>query len=185
MKTRDHTSRRYFLLQTIQWVVLAVLMLACYVFEVSGSMHKPLLLIPLALCISARTGEIQATAVGTACGLLLDVACGKLLGYNAFWLVICCVAVSLLHSYLLREKLLNLLMLTAVCALVQGYLDFLFYYGIWGHADVMLIYFHDILPCGLMTIVSTIPLYYLVRFLFRHCGSRRSYELEKTIVSDL
>lgn len=169
-------------MQTVQWVAFGLLMFGCYLAETAGSFIKPLLLIPLALCISARTGEIQAMAVGTISGLLLDVACGKLLGYNALWLVVCCVAVSLLHSYLLRDKLLNLLILTAVCTAVQGYLDFVFYYAIWGHEDVTLIYTKIMLPSGIMTVISAIPLFFIVKWIARICGNRRTYELEKTIM---
>lgn len=182
MGSKD-TPRGYFLMQTVQWTAFGLLMLGCYFSETAGSFIKPLLLIPLALCIAARTGEIQAMAVGTICGLLLDVACGKLLGYNAIWLVVCCVTVSLLHSYFLRDKLLNLLLLTAVCTAVQGYLDFVFYYAIWGHEDVSLIYTRIMLPSGIMTLISAIPLYYIVRWLAKLCGNRRTYELEKTIIN--
>lgn len=176
------TSRKYYVLQTVQWLVFGLLMFVCFLAETAGSFTKPLLLIPLALCIAARTGEIQAMAAATICGLLLDVACGKLLGYNALWLVVCCVTVSLLHGYLLRDKLVNLLLLTAVCTAVQGYMDFVFYYAIWGHEDVSLIYMKIILPSCIMTLVSAVPMYYLVRWITRICGNRRNYELEKTIV---
>lgn len=181
MRSND-TSRHYVLLQTVQWVAFALLLFGCYLTETAGSFIKPLLLIPLALCISARIGEIQAMAVGTISGLLLDVACGKLLGYNALWLVVCCVIVSLLHAYLLRDKLLNILILTAVCTAVQGYLDYVFYYAIWGHENVELIYTNIMLPSGIMTVIFTVPLYFIVRWIARACGNRRIYELEKTIV---
>ena len=178
----DSTSGRYIFLQVIEWLAYALLIGLCFFAETSGSYVKPLLLLPAALCISSHTGEIQSAAVGTVCGLLLDIACGKLLGYNAVWLVICCVAVSLLHRYYLREKLLSMLLLTLVCTTLQGYLDFIFYYAIWGHDDVALVYTRYLLPSGIMTMVCTIPLHYLIGWIDRRCGSRRSYELEKTVI---
>lgn len=181
MRQNKETSR-YYLKQTIQWAAFALLMFICFVLETAGSFVKPLLLIPLVLCIAARTGEIQAMAVGVFGGLLMDIACGKLLGYNAIWMVICCVTVSLLHSYLLRDKLLNILLLTAVCAGIQGYLDFVSYYAIWEHEDVSLIYMKIMLPSSIMTLISAIPLFFIVRWIARLCGNRRTYELEKTIM---
>ncbi len=180
---RPLPARRYAFLQTVQWFIFGILALLCYFLMTSGSSIKPLLLIPLAICISAHFGEIPAAAVGVFGGLLTDIACGKLLGYNAVWLVTCCVMTSLLHSYVLRDKLLNVLLLTAVCTAVQGYLDFMFYYAIWGHADVELIYMRIMLPSGIMTLLSTIPIWLIVRHICEKCGSRRSFELEKTIVS--
>ena len=175
-------SRRYIVLQIVKWLAYALLIAVCFFAETSGSYVKPLLLIPAALCISSHTGEIQSAAVGTVCGLLLDIACGKLLGYNAVWLVICCVAVSLLHNYYLREKLLSMLILTAICTTLQGYLDFVFYYAIWGHDDVALVYTHYLLPSGIMTIIASIPLYFLIGSINRRCGSHRINELEKTVI---
>jgi cell shape-determining protein MreD len=181
--TRPLPARKYALLQTVQWLAFAALALLCFFVMTAGSSVKPLLLIPLALCISAHFGEIPAAAVGVAGGLLTDIACGKLLGYNAVWLVVSCVMTSLLHSYYLRDKLLNILLLTAVCTAVQGYLDFMFYYAIWGHADVELIYTHIMLPSGIMTMICTVPVWLIVRGICQKCGSRRTFELEKTIVS--
>ncbi len=179
-----NTERGYGWKQTIQWILFALLIFAGYVLMSAGSGVKPLLLIPLALCISAHTGEIPATAVGMICGLLIDLSCDKLLGFNAIWLVVCCVAVSLLHSYLLQEKLLNMLLLTGICTAVQGYVDFVFYYAIWGLEDVGLIYRHIMLPSGIMTMISLIPIYLIVRQIALRCGSRRHFELEKTIVRE-
>lgn len=181
--SRPLPARRYALMQTVQWMLFALLAVAGYCIMTAGSSVKPLLLIPLALCISAHVGEIPATAVGVAGGLLTDIACGRLLGYNAVWLVACCVVTSLLHSYYLRDKLLNILLLTAVCTAVQGYLDFMFFYAIWDHADVELIYTHIMLPSGIMTMLCTAPIWLIVRRICQKCGSRRSFELEKTIVS--
>ena len=175
---------RYVALQVVKWILFALLLAVCFLVQTAGSTVKPLLLIPAALCIAAHTGEIPAMAVGVISGLLLDLACGKLLGYNAIWLVVCCVTVSLLHSYLLQEKLVNMILLCAVCTAVQGSLDYVFYYAIWGYEDVSLVYRHVMLPSGIMTMVALLPIYLLVRSIARRCASRRTHELEKTIVRD-
>jgi hypothetical protein len=104
------------------------------------------------------------------------------MGYNAVWMVICCVTVSLLYNYLLRQKLLNILILTAACTAVQGYLDFIFYYAIWGHKDVVLIYTQVIFPSGILTLLSTVIIYVLVKKIAKICGNRRTHELEKTML---
>lgn len=171
---------RYTVLQTIQWILFGLLAIVCYLLETSGSCTKPLLLIPLALCIASHTGEIQAAAVGMLCGFLLDLSCGKLIGYNAIWMMLSCVGVSLLYSYLLRHKLVNMLFLTAICALIQGGLDYIFYYAIWGHENVELIFYRVILPSCCMTIASAIVFYFLIHKIAEKCGSHVRHELEKS-----
>ena len=174
----------HLLLQVLQWGLFAVLILLCYLAETSGSYVKPLLLIPVSLCIASHTGELQAMTAGAACGLLLDLSCGKLPGCNAMILVICCVIVSLLYRYVLRQKLLNMLFLTAVCTFVQGGLDYVLYYAVWGHEDVFLVWQKLILPSCLMTVISSVIFYFLIKKIAESCGSRRINHLEKTIVAD-
>lgn len=176
-------QRKYMLLQTVQWIIFGLLILAAFVLSTAGSHLKPLLLLSLALCISSHTGEIQATAIGMVCGFLTDIASGKLLGYNAVLFVVFCVAVSLLYNYILRQKMLNIVILTAVSVLIQGYLDYLFYYAIWGHEDVWLIYTNIILPASILTLLSSFCLYYPVKWIADKCGSRREQELEETRMS--
>ena len=176
-------QRRYMLLQALQWTAYSLLIFAAFVISTAGNHLKPLLLLSLALCISSHTGEIQATAVGMVCGFLTDIACGKLLGYNAVLFVVCCVGVSLLYTYVLRQKMLNIVILTAIAVLVQGYLDYLFYYAIWGHEDVGLIYTTIILPVSTLTLLSSFCLYYPVKWIADKCGSRREKELEETRMS--
>lgn len=172
----------YIVLQIVQWGGFAVLIMLCYLFETSGSGIKPLLLIPISLCIASHTGEVQAMAVGAVCGLLLDISCGKLPGFNGMILVIFSVLISLLYRYFLRQKLMNLLFLTAVCTLIQGYLDYLLYYAVWGIEDVHLIWQRIIFPSCLMTIGSSILFYFLIRRIAEKCGSHRINQLEKTIL---
>lgn len=172
--------RKYMLLQTLQWILFSILIAVVFITSTAGSHLKPMLLMSLALCISSHTGEIQATAVGMVCGFLTDIVCGKLIGFNAIIFVVCCVAVSLLYTYMLRQKMLNILLLTAVSVLIQGYLDYLFYYAIWGHEDVTLIYTDVILPVNALTLLSSACLYYPVKWIADKCGSRRVQELEET-----
>ncbi len=175
--------RKYIFLQMVQWIIFGLLIVGVFLLATSGSFLKPMLLLPLALCISSHTGEIQATAVGMICGMLMDITCGKLLGYNAIWMVVSCVTVSLLYTYILRQKLVNILILTAVCVVVQGYLDYLFYYAIWGYEDVSLIYTRTILPSNVFTLASVLLFYAPLKWIAEKCGSHRVQELEKTIIS--
>lgn len=171
-------------LQVLQWLFFSIIIAFCYLAETSGSYHKPLLLLSVALCIASHTGELQALTVGAVCGLLLDLACGKLLGFNAFLLVIGCVMVSLLYRYFLRQKLINMLFLTAVCAVIQGGLDYILYYAVWGHEDVILIWQNIIFPSCMMTTASSVIFYFLIKKIAESCGSHRINQLEKMIISD-
>ncbi len=174
----------YVFLQFMQWILFALIVFLCFLAETSGSYLKPLLLIPVSLCIASHTGELSAMAAGAVCGLLLDLACGKLPGFNAVILVICSVLVSLLYRYILKQKLVNMLFLTAVCAFLQGGLDYVLYYAVWGYEDVALIWQKFIFPSCLMTTASSVVFYFVMKKIAEICGSHRSNQLEKTMLSE-
>ncbi|MBQ8724967.1 MAG: rod shape-determining protein MreD, partial [Oscillospiraceae bacterium] len=91
----------------LRWIIYALIILFCYIFLTAGSFRKPLLLIPVALCISSYAREHTAVSTGIICGLLLDIACNKLFGFNALILMLMCAGVSLLYKYYLTHKLMN------------------------------------------------------------------------------
>ncbi len=170
-------------LQILQWMIYAILLVVCYIWQTSGSMIKPLLLIPIGLCIASHMGEIRAMLIGAACGVLLDLACGKLIGSNAICMILLCVGTSLLYHYLLKQKWFNMLWLTALCALIQGGMDYLFYYVIWEHENVSLIWENIILPSCWMTALSSVPIYFIIHGIAETCGSYREQKLEKASLS--
>lgn len=176
-------KKRYAMLQVKKWILFVFLIGFCYILETAGSYKKPLLLIPLALCIASHTGEVQAMSVGAVCGLLLDLACDKLIGFNAIFLVLGCTSVSLLYRYLLKQKLLNMLFLTTVFVLIQGFVDYIFYYVIWDYEGSELILQKYILPSCCMTIVSAVIFYFLIKKIAEKCGSHRIQKLEKMNLS--
>jgi len=183
MQIPNYSQKRKYL-QVIEWVIFFLLIGLCDLYETSGSGLKPLILLPLSLCISSHTEELQAMAVGAVCGFQLDLACGKLPGFNAILLVLFCVTSSLLYHYLLKQKLVNMLILTSVFSLIQGGLDYIFYYAIWGHENVFLIWENVISRSCVMTIISAIPCYFIIHGVSEKCGGvHRTDTLEKTKIS--
>ena len=133
----------------------------------SGTWYKPVLLVPGALCIAVGNDVMAASFTGAFCGLLLDIACGKLFGYNAVLLTVFCGAVSLVFELYLRNKFVNYLWVSALVSYLQGWLDYKFYYQIWDYEDSEMI-FHDVtLKVWVYTVISSV-LVYLVFKLINH-----------------
>lgn len=164
------TSSRQKRCTFLRWILYGLLVLFAFVIAAAGNHIKPLLLIPIALCISSTCKDVPAVGVGIVCGFLLDISCGKLLGYNAIILLALCLCVSLLYTNLLQQRLLNMLVLTAVGSFLQAGLDFFFSYVIWGYDHVNQIFLTVTIPSWLATVIATIPIYYLFR-LIAHCLS--------------
>ncbi len=168
----------------IRWALYTLIILLCFVTATAGSFRKPLLLIPVALCIASYAREFTAVIAGVVCGVLLDVVCGKLLGFNGLILLIMCIGVSLLYKYYLRHRLINFMVLSAVGIFVQGLLDYFFYYALWDHSNVSLIYKEHILPCCIYTLISALPVYWVISYLNRTLRPDVVRTIEETIITE-
>ena len=151
----------------IKWGIYAVLLLLLYCIQTAPSLltihHvKPVLLIPLAVCIALYEGEVGSAVFGLVTGFLWDFASGKVFGFYGMVLMICCLLAALLSMYLVRVNVINALL--AVGAVSCSIWNFLFYYLIWGFSGVWLS-FVQLLFTSLYTTVFAVPLFYLIRLI--------------------
>lgn len=162
-RTSAHQKRR----MIIRWILYVMLVLLAFVLAAAGNYVKPLLLLPIAFCISSYCKDTVAIGVGIVCGFLLDISCGKLPGFNAIIMLALCLTVSLLYTHLLQQRLLNMLLLTAVGSFLQIGLDFIFYYAIWGYDHVNQIFLSYTIPSWYATVIASIPIYLIFRLIQR------------------
>ncbi len=168
----------------IRLVLYAVIILLCFVTASSGNFRKPLLLIPVALCISSYAREHTALITGIICGLLLDIVCNKLLGFNALLLCIMCLGMSILYKHLLMHKLLNFMVLAAAGIFIQGALDYFFFYEIWNYSNVSFLFIHHILPCCIYTLISALPVYAVIHNINRLLRPNTIRTIEETVLTE-
>lgn len=157
---RPKYQRRF---TVVRWGIFLLMIFIFFIFAGVGNFVKPLLLIPVALCISINEDELTSACTGVICGLLTDISCGRLFGYSAIFMVSACVFTSLLFVHLLRRNIVNAVIVTTVMTFIYGILDYLLYYAIWSNEDVSAIYTGTILPSCIMTSVSAVILYPLIR----------------------
>jgi len=182
MRIKTSREKRILIIKTIiRWVLYFLIIFVSFIFMNAGSFLKPILLIPTAICIASNTGELQSAFIGALCGLLIDISCGKLFGYNAIILCISCVAVSLGYSMLLRQKLINTLIISTLLSVVQGFLDYNFYYDIWGYENSSLILKDITYPVIIMTTVSTFFIYFIMHTINKFLMPKPHLTIEEAI----
>lgn len=181
MRIKRTTVRMRRAKTAFKWFLYFLLAAVSYIFMTVAdySLAKPLLLIPLAVCIAMREDIMISCAAGVISGFMLDSAMGKLFGYNAFLMLAVCMFTSLLFMYLMRQNVINIIWITAVAALLQGSLDFLFYYAIWGQENVSVIFTGTFLPSMLFTVLSSPVIYFIVKFIDRKFGPEQQTYLEE------
>jgi cell shape-determining protein MreD len=86
--------RRPRLRNTIRWILYVLFIFLAFVTANGGDFIKPLLLIPVALCIASVSGTVVSGGIGILCGLLLDISCGTLPGYHGILLFLICLFTS-------------------------------------------------------------------------------------------
>ncbi len=155
-------------LQKLKWIIYAVILLVLYILQTTPLLFqilgiKPVLLVPFAVCLSLFESEKAAAAYAIAAGLLWDISSNKLFGFRAILLMCCCISVTLLVMYLMRNKLINGLFFVLCVMLIIELLDYVFFYVIWGYSNHHLILLNYLLPTLIYTVIITIPMYFLVR----------------------
>lgn len=163
----------------IRWAIYLLIISIAFVSSTIGTSVKPILLIPIAVCISINEGdEIVSTITGILCGLLIDISCDKIFGYNAIILIGICVFTSLLFNHFLRPNVVNAFAVCAILTFIHGVLDYLFYYAIWGYENVSYIFFNYTIISWIYTSISTFFIYLLIRFIYTKFRPKRIHSIE-------
>ncbi len=119
---------------------------------------------------------LVSAVVGFTCGFLSDLAMGNLTGSGSLILIFGCVCTSLLFTRLLRQSILNFTVLMAVYSAVHFSLEYFFTYMIWGYDNNLILLARFILPEFILTVVSMIAVYPVIRTIRKHLTLRKRYE---------
>lgn len=185
MKIRNiKEKRRTYFKAALKWVLYYIFIFICFIFMTSGTWLKPILLIPAALCIAVNNGQICAAITGAVCGFLIDISCGKIIGYNAVILAVFCILISLIFELYLKNRFLNILIASAITSFIIGWLDYKFYYEIWNYDNVNRIFSKVTLPVCVYTIISTIVVYLVIKLINHFLTPKEHHTLEEAIKSN-
>ena len=151
----------------IRWTLYYLLILLGFCIMTAGSWLKPVILVPIALAVAVDNNILGSVFTGGFCGLLIDIACGRLFGFNAVILAVLCAVFSLVYQLWLRSRMLNYLWTAALVSYIHCRLDYEFYYRIWGYADVENIFVHTTLRVWAYTVISAVFVWLVIRLINR------------------
>lgn len=160
----------------IKWLLYLLIMAASFLFMTVSDTITPLLHIPIAICLTIyEKNELISSFAGLLCGLLTDVACGKLFGFNGLLLMLVCMFVSLMFLYVLRHNTVNYLIVNATTVIVFGLLDYLFFYAMWGNDVNGRIFIFSILIPMLLTIAISPLVWFVFRVIHHYFGIKKDH----------
>ncbi len=182
MRIKTSREQRILNIKTaVRWIIYYVVIFFCFIFMTTGTFMKPVILIPAALCIAVNSNQISSAVTGAVCGFLIDISCGKLFGYNAVLLAFFCIFVSLAFELWLRNRFINVMLSTAVVSLLNGLLDYKFYYEIWNYDNVERILTSVTLPVWIYTVISTVFVYLIFRLINHFLMPKTHLTIEEAI----
>lgn len=163
--------------QVIKWVLYAVLLYLVFGLQTTVTIHavfdiRPVLLVAFVTALSMQEREVFALVFGLAAGFMWDFSAGTTPGFNAMILMVCCVVISLATMYYMGNNFLNAMLFCGITMLLQGLMDYFFYYVIWGYESHYLILVRYILPTVLYTVLVTPLFFFLLRWLHNKLESR-------------
>lgn len=159
-------------ISVLKWIVFGCILFLLFLLQgIPGFLvffgAAPNLLIPYIICVSLFEQEKEASIIGLAAGVLMDLSSQRPLGFSAIFFIIFCVATSLLVAYLMKPNLGNAFLLCAGSLFLYYAAEFFFYDVIWGYTHLFeRLLWHYMLPF-VYTLVLLPIFFYLVRFLNR------------------
>lgn len=165
----DRTTRNK---RILKWIVLGFFMLFLFTLQSTPSFLeimdvKPVLLLPLAVCIAMFEGEWAGGFAAMACGLLWDMSGESPFGSYGILCLTIGVTVGLLLKFLLRNEWFNCVALVFIASLIVFSLEFLFTYAIQGYDRFGQVFLTKHLPMIAYTTALSPVIYYIVKLIER------------------
>ena len=185
MRIRSTREHRILVIKTsVRWLLYYLVIFSSFLIMTSGTLLKPILLVPIAICIAIDNNQYASVLTGAVCGFLIDISCGKLFGYNAVILSFFCIVVSLLFELYLRHRFTNYILITAAVSYIQCRLDYKFYYQIWNYENVERIFTHVTLKVWVYTVISAVFVYLVIALINRFLMPKEHLTIEEAIKSN-
>ncbi|HNZ98357.1 rod shape-determining protein MreD [Ruminococcus sp.] len=170
---------------TLRWIIYYLLIFISFIIMTSGTLYKPILLVPLAVGIAINNNLYASAVTGAICGFLIDICCGKLFGYNAVVLTVFCIAANLVFELYLKDRFINYFIITAAAAFLQCRLDYKFYYQIWGYEHVGRIFRRVSMKIWLYTVISSVFVFLVLKLVNRLLMPREHLTIEEAINTNI
>ena len=142
-------------------VVKYVMQSTPQLFSIAGI--KPVLVFPFAVAVAMFDKQLAGGLFGLFAGILCDTSSNVLFGFQSILYLVICTAVGLLVVYFMQPSVVNSLIFTGCGLGFRLFLEYFFYYVMWGYDNSHIILLGQMLPLLLYTLVVTPLLFLAVR----------------------
>jgi len=170
----------------MRWFSYSVVLLLFYMIMAGGFFRgwQPIMIIPLAIAVSMRERELSASVFGAVCGLIIDIACGKLFGFSGVWLLPGCLAAALLVSHLIKVNLINFIWVNAIVCTFMATTDYFFRYFLWGADNSSYILTRFTIPSHLSAVILSPVVYFIIKHIDRKYSPEEQVKITRSAKDD-
>ncbi len=144
------------------WVILGFLLQSSIVRVFSFAGIAPNLLIIITASYGFMMGKKEGMYVGFACGLLVDIFFGSVLGFYALLYLLIGYLNGMLHTMFFPDEIKLPMILITISDLVAGFTVYFWLFLFRGRFDFGYYFLHIILPEAIYTIIVSIFLYLII-----------------------
>lgn len=164
-----------------RWIIYVIMIFAATVIINIGQGVRPLLFIPLCICICMNEGEYTAAVLGGVCGLLLDFSTGKVFGYSSLFMIMFCVAAVLLYKHYLIKNIMNTILMTALFTAAYEICDYFFYYVMWNYEGTEYVFSKKCVPCIFYTTIASVFIWFIIKPIVKRFYPKRAKTIEEAM----
>lgn len=150
----------------LKWLSYSLILFLLYILQTTPGFFqifgiKPVFIIPFAVTVVMFEGEFSGAVFAGIAGLLWDMSSGRLFGFFGFFALLLCCLCGLFVIYLIKQNLVNTIIMSAIILTLLFLLDFYFNFVIWGYEKTYILLLTRILPSIIYSAVF-VPLYYFI-----------------------
>ncbi len=155
-----------------KWTLYTVVLLLSYMLGQNPYLFslwglRPVLILPVAVCVAMFEHEFSGGVFAVVAGILWGCSADAVFGYYAILLLVVGVATGLICSYGMSPTLFTSLLLAGGFALLIGLLDFFFFYVLWDYSELWQFLISRMLPTVGLTTLSVVPYFYITRLIHK------------------
>ena len=128
---------------------------------------RPVLLIPLVVCIAMFEGDALGIACGILGGLFWDAIGSRLIGFNSILMLLFAFACAMLIEHLMSRRLVTGMLFCAGALVLWQLADWLCFHVLPGYGSAGITLLTTGLPVVAYSFVFVFPFYFLVRWMSR------------------
>lgn len=126
---------------------------------------RPVLLIPIVVCIAMFEGDALGITCGIVGGLFWDAIGSRLLGFNSILMLLFAFACAMLIEHLMSRRLVTAMLFCAGALMIWQLADWLCFHVIPGYGSAGYTLLTTGLPVVIYSFVFLFPFYFLVRWM--------------------